>query len=141
MICFAYCIGTQVFDLCSNEGVVCERVSIDEAYLDVTEPAFSLLRDPGKLRQEAERTGAMDSEKVIIIDKETTAAFHQEFWQRCLAYTEGEIDQDALLAAGAIIVAQVRKRVVEETGFTLSAGIARELFRWISPSLDSIMVH
>jgi nucleotidyltransferase/DNA polymerase involved in DNA repair len=43
--------------------------------------------------------------------------------RECLCRVDDDY-QDRLLACGAIIVAQVRVRVLEETQFTCSAGIA-----------------
>ncbi|KAG0622952.1 hypothetical protein M758_3G136200 [Ceratodon purpureus] len=108
--------GTEVYEVLSRAGV-CERASIDEVYLDLTEAAAArLLKNPPKfesLPEEALKT------HILGLPQEGENAMTVGEWlcqsdsPRC----------DALLACGAVIVAELRTAVLAETQFTCSAGI------------------
>ena len=95
--------GSGVFAACAKFGTI-ERTSIDEAYLDLTQAASETMKKYG-----AERCLEMAAaSKTYVIGDEGL---------------EGE--EDAILAAGALVCADLRQNVKEKTGFTLSAGISR----------------
>ncbi|XP_024382887.1 DNA polymerase eta isoform X2 [Physcomitrium patens] len=108
--------GTEVVEVLSRGGI-CERASIDEVYLDITEAAAARLikglPSLGTLSEEARKTHILGLEE----DGENAMTAGEWLCQsnvpRC----------DALLACGALIVAELRAAVLAETQFTCSAGI------------------
>ncbi|XP_077244407.1 Y-family DNA polymerase H isoform X2 [Tasmannia lanceolata] len=111
--------GSEVVSVLASKGR-CERASIDEVYLDLTDAAESMLSEnpPEILEMIDEETlkshilglneGSGDKEKLV-----------KEWLCRSNAG-----HRDKLLACGAIIVAGLRMEVLRETTFTCSAGIA-----------------
>ncbi|KAM6575004.1 hypothetical protein CsatA_023331 [Cannabis sativa] len=112
--------GSEVVSILARTGR-CERASIDEVYLDLTDAAEKMLAEA-------------PPEHFELVDEETLKS-------HILGLTnEREIDdkenvrewlcrkdadrRDKLLACGAIIVAELRMKVLKETEFTCSAGIA-----------------
>uniref|UniRef100_A0A803QH15 DNA polymerase eta n=1 Tax=Cannabis sativa TaxID=3483 RepID=A0A803QH15_CANSA len=112
--------GSEVVSILARTGR-CERASIDEVYLDLTDAAEKMLAEA-------------PPEHFELVDEETLKS-------HILGLTnEREIDdkenvrewlcrkdadrRDKLLACGAIIVAELRMNVLKETEFTCSAGIA-----------------
>ncbi|KAG0553321.1 hypothetical protein KC19_12G002200 [Ceratodon purpureus] len=109
--------GTEVVTVLSRAGV-CERASIDEVYLDITEAAAArLLKDfpftIDSLSDEARKTRILGLAEDGEIAMTAADWLCQKDSPRC----------DALLACGAIIVAELREAVLAETQFTCSAGI------------------
>ena len=89
--------GSGVFAACAKFGTI-ERTSIDEAYLDLTQAASETMK-----KYEAERCLEMAAaSKTYVMSDEGL---------------EGE--EDAILAAGALVCADLRQNVKEKTGFTL----------------------
>lgn len=124
--------GGEVFSICGkHEGAICQRTSIDEAYLDITEAATRLLQT--LVKKPFAESLSEDAKKTFIVglDKadETCATEGkcplEAFFERCGGTVVGDdIHPEALLVAGAMEIARLRRKVFEETGFTLSAGIS-----------------
>ncbi|KAJ6808855.1 DNA polymerase eta isoform X1 [Iris pallida] len=111
--------GSEVVSILATEGR-CERASIDEVYLDLTDAAESmLLETPPELLDELSDE-ALRSHVLGITGGEDDRRKNVKQW---LCQTDAD-HRDKLLACGAIIVAQLRSKVLEETEFTCSAGIA-----------------
>nr|BAJ97041.1 predicted protein [Hordeum vulgare subsp. vulgare] len=111
--------GSEVVAILSTKGK-CERASIDEVYLDLTDAAKEML-----LESPPESSGSIFEEatKSNILDLPSDAGDREENVKAWLCRADADY-QDKLLACGAILVAQLRVKVLEETQFTCSAGIA-----------------
>ncbi|KAL3654578.1 hypothetical protein CASFOL_001563 [Castilleja foliolosa] len=110
--------GSEVVTILSRKAR-CERASIDEVYLDLTEAAETMLAE------NTESSGAISEEAfkshVLGVDLEGVEA------RECVKewFLSSNVDhRDKLLACGALIVAELRLEVLKETEFTCSAGIA-----------------
>ncbi|WVZ68781.1 hypothetical protein U9M48_017675 [Paspalum notatum var. saurae] len=111
--------GSEVVAILASKGK-CERASIDEVYLDLTEAAKEmLLQAPPDSLEEI----CMEAAKSNILGLSSDASEKEKNVRAWLCRSDADY-QDKLLACGAIIVAQLRIRVLEETQFTCSAGIA-----------------
>ncbi|KAL9683837.1 hypothetical protein QQ045_021264 [Rhodiola kirilowii] len=111
--------GSEVVTILSRKGR-CERASIDEVYLDLTDAAETMLAEspPESLEQLEEE--ALKSH-ILGLNKDGSDA--RERTREWLCQNNGD-PRDKLLACGAIIVAELRKQVLKETEFTCSAGVA-----------------
>ncbi|CAD6236720.1 unnamed protein product [Miscanthus lutarioriparius] len=111
--------GSEVVAILASKGK-CERASIDEVYLDLTDAAKEmLLQAPPDSPEEI----FMEAAKSNILGLLSDAGEKEKNARAWLCRSDADY-QDKLLACGAIIVAQLRVRVLEETQFTCSAGIA-----------------
>ncbi|KAF8663748.1 hypothetical protein HU200_055073 [Digitaria exilis] len=111
--------GSEVVTILASKGK-CERASIDEVYLDLTDAAKEmLLQAPPNSPDEI----FMEAAKSNILGLPSDASEKEKNVRAWLCRVDAEYE-DKLLACGAIIVAQLRGRVLEETQFTCSAGIA-----------------
>ena len=116
--------GTAVFELLgAQEGdMVCERTSIDEAYVDVTALAAACL--PTLEARLAATAAAPPATDVLagthVVGMERGAAVA---WLRAAA-AGGADEEDTWLVAGAVAAARFRRAVRATLGYTLSAGIA-----------------
>ncbi|TVT99347.1 hypothetical protein EJB05_16932 [Eragrostis curvula] len=111
--------GSEVVAILSSKGK-CERASIDEVYLDLTDAAKEMLLQappdsPEQIFEEAAKSN--------ILGLPSDDGDKEKNVRAWLCRVDADY-QDKLLACGAIIVAQLRVRVLEETQFTCSAGIA-----------------
>nr|XP_043634126.1 DNA polymerase eta [Erigeron canadensis] len=111
--------GSEVVSILSRKGR-CERASIDEVYLDLTDAAERMLKETPlesleSISEEVLKSHVLGLKADGKDDKETV----MEWLQRPDAD-----HRDKLLACGAIIVAELRLQVLRETEFTCSAGIA-----------------
>ncbi|KMZ66775.1 DNA-directed DNA polymerase [Zostera marina] len=111
--------GSEVVSILAAEGR-CERASIDEVYLDLTDAAERML-------SEMSSVGIQEiDEQVIkshILGLPKNADEMDKIVKDWICKTDAD-HQDKLLACGAIIVARLRMNVLKETTFTCSAGIA-----------------
>ncbi|XP_058197567.1 DNA polymerase eta isoform X4 [Rhododendron vialii] len=111
--------GSEVVSILARKGR-CERASIDEVYLDLTDAAEAMLAEAPpesfeRIDEEALKSHVLGLNEDGSNRKETV----REWLQR------SEADhRDKLLACGAFIVADLRMQVLKETEFTCSAGIA-----------------
>ncbi|KAI0497936.1 hypothetical protein KFK09_021175 [Dendrobium nobile] len=110
--------GSEVVSILSTKGR-CERASIDEVYLDLTDAAESMLLETPPEALEDIDEEALKSHVLGLSGDENRENNVQRWFIRSDA-----IHQDKLLACGAIIVAHLRGEVLKETEFTCSAGIA-----------------
>ncbi|KAF8071262.1 hypothetical protein HT031_001345 [Scenedesmus sp. PABB004] len=132
--------------LAGRDGVTCERASIDEAYLEVTAAARQLLAGAAAARVaaaaaaaaqggEAQAAAAAAAEQGgaplpmpasvegwHVAGMEPGAAGVAAWWARP-AHAWGP--DEALLAAGAVVVAELRAAVAARLGFSCSAGLAQ----------------
>jgi DNA polymerase eta len=108
--------GAAVLEILAGGGVVAERASIDEAYLDLTEAAAARLAATGgpPPAPPAAAGAAVCAAGGGLADAAAWSARPPAAWG------PGE----ALLAAGAAIVAERRAAVLAALGFTTSAGVA-----------------
>jgi len=127
-----------VFSICSSlEGATCQRTSIDEAYIDVTERAKKTLYmiRSGKctfeslLSDVAEKTFVLrddddddDDDDDGDMKSSTKCALLKLFEE---SERKHDSESDSLLVAGALEIARLRNSVTSKTGYTISAGIAR----------------
>ncbi|KAI3954714.1 hypothetical protein MKX01_027980 [Papaver californicum] len=111
--------GSEVISILARRGR-CERASIDEVYLDLTDAAETMLSEspPGVL--EAIDEEALKSHVLGLCENENDKQEDVRIW---LCRNDAD-HRDRLLACGAIIVAELRTQVLKDTGFTCSAGIA-----------------
>lgn len=111
--------GSEVVSVLARKGK-CERASIDEVYLDITDAAKRLL-----LERPLESIDKIPDEalKTHILGLAEDAEDRKETVRSWLCRNDGD-DKDHMLACGAIIVAELRMEVLSETQFTCSAGIA-----------------
>jgi len=113
--------GSSVFEVCARHSDLCERTSIDEAYLDITLQARTLLSNMDEFKRRLRLSGVMIGTESNLADSDE---FEKEiFWKDSLQ-PENNDTQDSLLAAGSVIVAEIRAAVKDKTGYTLSAGIS-----------------
>ncbi|XP_048489638.1 DNA polymerase eta isoform X5 [Beta vulgaris subsp. vulgaris] len=111
--------GSEVVSILARKGR-CERASIDEVYLDLTDAAESMLAEspPESLAEMDEE--ALKSHILGLGENGTDVKENVKSWLR-----RSDADHnDKLLSCGALIVAELRKHVLRETEFTCSAGIA-----------------
>ncbi|ONM02116.1 DNA polymerase eta [Zea mays] len=111
--------GAEVVVILASKGK-CERASIDEVYLDLTDAAKEMLL---QAPPDSPEGIFMEATKSNILGLPADASEKEKNVRAWLCQSEADY-QDKLLACGAIIVAQLRVRVLEETQFTCSAGIA-----------------
>ncbi|XP_009781590.1 DNA polymerase eta-like isoform X2 [Nicotiana tabacum] len=110
--------GSEVVTILSRRGR-CERASIDEVYLDLTIAAEAMLADNPPECLETISEEAVKSH-VLGLEVGTNPRENVRHW-----LTRSDASRrDKLLACGALIVAELRLQVLEETEFTCSAGIA-----------------
>ncbi|KAG8077978.1 hypothetical protein GUJ93_ZPchr0007g6427 [Zizania palustris] len=111
--------GSEVVAILATKGK-CERASIDEVYLDLTDAAKEmLLESPPELSELIFEEATKSN--ILGIPSDVN---NREDSVRAWLYRDDADYQDKLLSCGAIIVAQLRIKVLEETQFTCSAGIA-----------------
>ncbi|KAL7210987.1 hypothetical protein ACSBR2_013970 [Camellia fascicularis] len=98
----------------------CERASIDEVYLDLTDAAEAMLAETP-----LESLEKIDEEalKSHILSLNEDGSDHKDNVREWLHRSDAD-HLDKLLACGALIVAELRIQVLKETEFTCSAGIA-----------------
>ncbi|KAI3455786.1 hypothetical protein Pfo_012449 [Paulownia fortunei] len=111
--------GSEVVSILSNRGR-CERASIDEVYLDLTESAETMLAETPPERLEAISEEALNSH---VLGLHLDGASTQDCVREWFLMSNAD-HRDKLLACGALIVADLRLEVWKETEFTCSAGIA-----------------
>ncbi|CAL5412753.1 unnamed protein product [Camellia sinensis] len=99
----------------------CERASIDEVYLDLTDVAEEAMLAETPL----ESLEKIDEEapKSHILSLNEDVSDHKDNVREWLHRSDAD-HLDKLLACGALIVAELRMQVLKETEFTCSAGIA-----------------
>ncbi|KAL5221825.1 hypothetical protein ABZP36_026538 [Zizania latifolia] len=111
--------GSEVVAILATKGK-CERASIDEVYLDLTDAAKEmLLESPPELSELIFE----EATKSNILGLPSDVSNREDSVRAWLYQVDADY-QDKLLSCGAIIVAQLRIKVLEETQFTCSAGIA-----------------
>ncbi|XP_027191424.1 DNA polymerase eta isoform X3 [Cicer arietinum] len=99
----------------------CERASIDEVYLDLTDAAQTMLMETPPESVEHVQEEVLKSHVLgLQIEDEDDAKEEVRKW---LCKSDASY-QDKLLACGAFIVADLRMQVLKETEFTCSAGVA-----------------
>ncbi|XP_061358813.1 DNA polymerase eta [Gastrolobium bilobum] len=112
--------GSEVVSVLAQKGR-CERASIDEVYLDLTDAAETMLMEtPTENMQDFEEE-VLKSHVLGLESKDGSDA--KEEIRKWLCRSDAGY-QDKLLACGALIVADLRMQVLNETEFTCSAGIA-----------------
>ncbi|GAA0156678.1 DNA metabolism protein [Lithospermum erythrorhizon] len=111
--------GSEVVSILSTKGR-CERASIDEVYLDLTEAAQAMLVDSSPEISETVREEALKSH-VLGLDLDSINI--REKVRNWFGVNNTD-HRDKLLACGALLIAELRMKVLEETEFTCSAGIA-----------------
>ncbi|EOX96839.1 DNA polymerase eta, putative isoform 3 [Theobroma cacao] len=112
--------GSEVVSILARRGR-CERASIDEVYLDLTDAAETMLAEAPPQHLEAIDEEALKSH-ILGLNNEDGSDVKENVrnWiHRCNAD-----HRDKLLACGILIVAELRMQVLKETEFTCSAGIA-----------------
>ncbi|PKA46673.1 DNA repair protein REV1 [Apostasia shenzhenica] len=110
--------GSEVVSILSRKGR-CERASIDEVYLDLTDAAELMLSEtPLEILEDFDEDVLKSHVLGIAVDED------KEKNVRGWLCRSGADHRDKLLACGAIIVAKLRSEVLKETEFTCSAGIA-----------------
>ncbi|XP_023003557.1 DNA polymerase eta isoform X1 [Cucurbita maxima] len=112
--------GSEVVRILSKKGR-CERASIDEVYLDLTDAAKAMLVETPPESMEAIDVEALNSH-VLALDQ-TEQSDSQECVRMWLTKSDSDY-RDKLLACGTLIVAELRMQVLKETEFTCSAGIS-----------------
>ncbi|XP_023640269.1 DNA polymerase eta isoform X2 [Capsella rubella] len=99
----------------------CERASIDEVYLDLTDAAESMLADAPPESLELIDEEVLKSH-ILGMSRKDGDDFKESV--RDWICRKDADRRDKLLSCGIIIVAELRKQVLKETEFTCSAGIA-----------------
>ncbi|KAJ7969409.1 DNA polymerase eta [Quillaja saponaria] len=112
--------GSEVVSILATKGR-CERASIDEVYLDLTDAAETMLSETPPESLEAINEEVLKSHVLgLNIEDGSDAKVNVREWI-CSCSADR---RDKLLACGAFIVAELRMQVLKETEFTCSAGIA-----------------
>ncbi|KAK4440377.1 DNA polymerase eta [Sesamum alatum] len=111
--------GSEVVSILSRKGR-CERASIDEVYLDLTEAAETMLAESPPERLDGISEEALKSH---VLGLHLDGASTRDCVRAWFLMSDAD-HRDRLLACGAIIVAELRHEVLKETEFTCSAGIA-----------------
>ncbi|XP_021608536.1 DNA polymerase eta isoform X3 [Manihot esculenta] len=112
--------GSEVVSILARKGR-CERASIDEVYLDLTESAEAMLKESPPHSLEAIDEEALKSHVLGLKNENGNNVKENVREWLCRSDTD---HRDKLLACGALIVAELRMQVLKETEFTCSAGIA-----------------
>ncbi|KAJ4901637.1 DNA polymerase eta [Raphanus sativus] len=112
--------GSEVVSILAQSGK-CERASIDEVYLDLTDAAESMLADAPPESLESIDEEALKSH-ILGINREDGDDFKESV--RDWICRKDADRRDKLLGCGIIIVAELRKQVLKETEFSCSAGVA-----------------
>ncbi|KAJ0262689.1 DNA polymerase eta [Hirschfeldia incana] len=112
--------GSEVVSILAQSGK-CERASIDEVYLDLTDAAESMLADTPPENLESIDEEALKSH-ILGLSREDGDDFKESV--RDWICRKDADRRDRLLGCGIIIVAELRKQVLKETEFSCSAGIA-----------------
>ncbi|KAL9958717.1 hypothetical protein ACROYT_G035767 [Oculina patagonica] len=111
--------GAEVIAVLSRFCDSCERASVDEAYLDLTENV-KIRMSTMDLDEIAEKSAASTFLEGFMIGDGDKKHVDATAWRASL-----EDDENIKrLAVGAIIVSEMREAVLRETQFTCSAGIA-----------------
>ncbi|XP_048228856.1 DNA polymerase eta isoform X2 [Ricinus communis] len=110
----------NVYRNAGSEGR-CERASIDEVYLDLTDSAEAMLKDTPPNSLDVIDDEVLKSHVLGLKNENGNDA--KEDVREWLCRNDAD-HRDKLLACGAIIVAELRMQVLKETEFTCSAGIA-----------------
>ncbi|KAL8201549.1 hypothetical protein R6Q57_010696 [Mikania cordata] len=113
--------GSEVVSILARKGR-CERASIDEVYLDLTEAAETMLKETPIESLESIDEEVLKSH-VLGLCLARNGKDDKEIVREWLTRRDAD-HRDKLLACGAIIVAELRLQVLQETEFTCSAGIA-----------------
>ncbi|XP_028758622.1 DNA polymerase eta isoform X2 [Neltuma alba] len=112
--------GSEVVSVLASKGR-CERASIDEVYMDLTEAAEAMLKESSPENLDDIHEEVLKSHVLgLHVEDERDAKREVRKW---LCRSDADY-HDKLLACGAIIVAELRMQVLKETEFTCSAGIA-----------------
>ncbi|XP_076890692.1 DNA polymerase eta [Bidens hawaiensis] len=111
--------GSEVVSILARKGR-CERASIDEVYLDLTDAAETMLKETP-----LESLESIDDEvlKSHVLGLTLNGNDNKEIVREWLTRRDAD-HRDKLLACGAVIVAELRLQVLRETEFTCSAGVA-----------------
>lgn len=112
--------GSEVVSILSRKGR-CERASIDEVYLDLTDAAQTMLMETPPESVEHVEEEVLKSHVLGLQIKDGDDA--KEEVRKWICRSDASY-QEKLLACGAFIVAELRMQVLKETEFTCSAGIA-----------------
>ncbi|XP_031396197.1 DNA polymerase eta isoform X2 [Punica granatum] len=113
--------GSQVVSILARRGR-CERSSIDEVYLDLTDAAERMLTETSPHSLETIIEEALKSHVLGITSREDGIDVKEKV-REWLCKSDAD-RRDKLLACGVLIVADLRMQVLQETQFTCSAGIA-----------------
>lgn len=111
--------GSEVVSILSRKSR-CERASIDEVYLDLTDAAEAMLAETPPESIESINEEALKSHVLGLNEDGGDLIEKVREW----FHNSNADHRDRLLACGAIIVAELRLQVLKETEFTCSAGIA-----------------
>ncbi|KHG02850.1 DNA polymerase eta [Gossypium arboreum] len=112
--------GSEVVSILARRGR-CERASIDEVYLDLTDAAEMMLADNPPQGMETIDEEALKSH-ILGLNNEDGSDVKENV--RKWIHRHNADHRDKLLACGILIVAELRMQVLKETEFTCSAGIA-----------------
>ncbi|GMI90780.1 Y-family DNA polymerase H [Hibiscus trionum] len=112
--------GSEVVSILSRRGR-CERASIDEVYLDLTDAAETMLAENPPQSLEKIDEEALKSH-ILGLNNEDGSDIKENV--RNWINRHSADHRDKLLACGILIVAELRMQVLKETEFTCSAGIA-----------------
>ncbi|XP_024987950.1 DNA polymerase eta isoform X3 [Cynara cardunculus var. scolymus] len=111
--------GSEVVSILARKGR-CERASIDEVYLDLTDAAETMLKETPLESLESINEEVLKSH---VLELSSNGNDDKELVREWLQRRDAD-HRDKLLACGAFIVAELRLQVLRETEFTCSAGIA-----------------
>ncbi|KAK4772179.1 hypothetical protein SAY86_013954 [Trapa natans] len=112
--------GSEVVSILARRGR-CERASIDEVYLDLTEAAETMLAAAPPDSLEIVNEEALRSH-ILGLNQEDNSDVKENVRKWICRSSADRCDK--LLACGVLIVADLRMQVLQDTQFTCSAGIA-----------------
>lgn len=110
--------GAEVLDVLQTFSGVCERASVDEAYLDMTE---IVARSLESITLESLADQTLKCCHIVGFTDQPSSDAHDVKGQWLAALSN---ERNRYLAMGALIIQKAREAVKEKTGFTCSAGIA-----------------
>ncbi|CAL5410677.1 unnamed protein product [Camellia sinensis] len=111
----------------------CERASIDEVYLDLTDAAEAMLAETPLESLEKIDEEALKSHNLSLNEDGSDHKGNVKEW----LHRSDADHHDKLLACGALIVAELRMQVLKETEFTCSAGITHNKVKQLGGKLGS----
>lgn len=110
--------GAKVMGVLQRRAAICEKASIDEAYVDITQEAERLRAKTVSAALVAALLDLAQGTRIAGIQGDSSA-----FWHQAISAAQGGDSGAALWVCAAAVVSEIRTDVWRELGFTCSSGI------------------